>query len=133
MMRGMKTLDLTLYGIAHCDTVRKARTWLTAQGVEHRFHDFQKAGVPGDALARWLQAAGNATLVNRRGTTWRQLDAAAQAAAGDDATAAAVLQAHSSAIKRPVAEWRLGGGEPIVTVGFDPADWAERIAKARLA
>ena len=29
---------IKLYGIANCDTVKKARLWLTAQGVEHQFH-----------------------------------------------------------------------------------------------
>lgn len=111
-----------LYGLPHCDTVRKARAWLTSQGVAHQFHDFKKSGVPEDALARWLQALGHATLVNRRGTTWRQLEPAAQAAVDSDAAAMAVLLAHPSAIRRPVVEWPDGA----VTAGFDPVDWGQR-------
>ena len=50
----------TIYGIPNCDTVKKARTWLTAHGVEHQFHDFKKQGVPEVALDQWLAAlAGN--------------------------------------------------------------------------
>ena len=54
----MKNPDITLYGIAHCDTVKKSRAWLTAKGLEHRFHDFKKLGVPPEALSHWLEQAG---------------------------------------------------------------------------
>ena len=114
--------NLVLYGISNCDTVRKARSWLTSEGVSHQFHDFKKTGVPEDALSGWLQALGHKELVNRRGTTWRQLDAAAQAMITSDAAAQALLLAHPSAIRRPVIEWPDG----TITVGFEQKAWAER-------
>jgi arsenate reductase len=113
---------LVLYGLQNCDTVRKARTWLVQNGIAHEFHDFKKSGVPEGALRRWLEALGQAELVNRRGTTWRQLDPAAQAAVVDSASAQALLLAHPSAIRRPVAEWPDGA----ITAGFSEAAWAER-------
>jgi arsenate reductase len=115
---------ITLYGIPNCDTVKKARAWLTAQGAAHTFHDFKKQGVPPDRLDAWLAAAGNERLVNRKGTTWRGLDAATQAAATTPAGARALLLQHTSAIKRPVVEWADGS----ITVGFDAADWSQRPA-----
>lgn len=111
-----------LYGLSNCDTVRKARAWLTSQGVAYEFHDFKKSGVPDVALKRWLQALGHTELVNRRGTTWRQLDARTQAAVVDDASAHALLLAHPSAIRRPVVEWPGGA----ITVGFSEPLWSER-------
>lgn len=113
---------ITLYGIANCDTVKKARAWLTTQGVDHAFHDFKKQGVPPDHLDRWLAAAGWEKLLNRQGTTWRKLDPAVQAGAGDAAGARALMLAQSSVIKRPVVEWASGA----VTVGFAAADWEQR-------
>lgn len=113
---------ITLYGIPNCDTVKKARTWLTAQGLAHQFHDFKKQGVPEAALDAWLAAAGWEKLVNRKGTTWRGLDEATCTAVTDAASARALLLAHASVIKRPVVVWSDGA----VTVGFDPADWAPR-------
>jgi arsenate reductase (glutaredoxin) len=110
----------TLYGITNCDTVKKARAWLDGRGVAYRFHDFKRDGVPADALAQWLQQAGRDTLVNRKGTTWRQLSDAQRAAVVDDKSAAALLKAQSSVIKRPVVEWTDGR----LTVGFDAAAWA---------
>ncbi len=125
----MTTLDITLYGIAHCDTVKKARAWLAAQGLPHHFHDFKKHGVPADRLAAWMADAGWDKLVNRQGTTWRKLDAATQAAVHDAASASALLQAHASAIKRPVVEWRRGVSTR-TTVGFDAARWAQLLQDA---
>ena len=112
----------TLYGIPNCDTVKKARAWLAAEGVEHAFHDFRKAGVPPDHLDRWLDAAGWETLLNRKGTTWRKLDPATQGQAQDAGGARALMLAQPSVIKRPVVEWADGR----VTVGFDPEAWALR-------
>ena len=116
----MKTL--VLYGIPNCDTVRKARAWLAEQGVPHAFHDFKKSGVPPETLARWLDMLGHQDLVNRRGTTWRQLDSAEQAAVAHHAAALKVLSAHPSVIRRPVVEWTDGR----VTAGFDATEWAQR-------
>ena len=113
---------ITLYGIPNCDTVKKARAWLAEHGQAYTFHDFKKQGVPAESLALWMQAAGWEKLVNRKGTTWRQLDAATQAAVVDAASAQSLMLAHPSAIKRPVVEW--GDG---ITVGFDAADWAGRV------
>ncbi len=113
---------ITVYGIPNCDTVKKARTWLTGRGVAHQFHDFKKQGVPAAALDRWLAAAGWETLVNRKGTTWRGLDEATRAGVQDAASARALLLDQSSVIKRPVVEWADGA----VTVGFAPDDWQSR-------
>lgn len=109
-----------LYGIAQCDTVKKARQWLDAQGWPYVFHDFKKQGVPPGLLMDWLRAVGHERLLNRQGTTWRKLDAATQARVQDDASAAAVLLEHPSAIKRPVVRWPDGS----VTVGFQAQLWA---------
>jgi arsenate reductase (glutaredoxin) len=114
---------ITVYGIPNCDTVKRARAWLTAQGAAHEFHDFKKAGVPPDELDRWLPAPGWERLLNRAGTTWRKLDEAQRAAAGDAAGARALMLATPSVIKRPVLRWPDGR----YSVGFDAADWAGRL------
>ena len=114
---------ITVYGIPNCDTVKKARAWLTEHGVAHQFHDFKKQGVPPSELATWLEHLGWETLLNRKGTTWRQLDAAEQAAVQDQASAQALMLAQSSVIKRPVVAWPHGQ----FTVGFDAPAWQARL------
>lgn len=107
---------ITLYGIPNCDTVKKARTWLTEHGVDYAFHDFKKQGVPQPHIDTWLAAVGWETVINRKGTAWRALDAATKNAVVDAASARAVALVHVSVIKRPVVEWADG----TVTVGFTP-------------
>ena len=111
-------MAIVLYGIPNCDTVRRARAWLAEQGHEAGFHDFKKAGVPPEALDRWIAALGWERLLNRQGTTWRRLGDDTRAAVTDAAVARALMLAHPSVIRRPVVDW---GAD--VTVGFDPAGW----------
>ncbi|MDI1258342.1 ArsC family reductase [Aquabacterium sp.] len=106
---------LTVYGIPHCDTVKKARTWLAEQGLEFQFHDYKKQGVPADRLDAWIKAVGWEVLVNRQGTTWRKLDDAIKAGVNDADSAKALMLANASVIKRPVIEQ---DGQ-VKVVGFD--------------
>ena len=108
-----------VFGIPNCDTVKKARAWLDAQDVTYQFHDFKKQGLPLDQVDGWVKAVGWEKLLNRRGPTWRQLDAAVQATVVDAPSAKAVMQANTSVVKRPVVHWPDGR----ITVGFDAAAW----------
>jgi Spx/MgsR family transcriptional regulator len=111
--------EAVLYGIPNCDTVRRARAWLAEQGLAHRFVDFKKAGVPAERLDAWLRSAGWEVLLNRKGTSWRQLAEARRAAVHDADSAKALMIEQPSLIKRPVVEWP--GGR--ISVGFDAAAW----------
>ena len=62
-----------LYGIKNCDTVRKARRWLADHHVDYRFHDLRSDGLSDELLDAWIEDLGWESLINRRGTTWRQL------------------------------------------------------------
>ena len=97
---------MKLYGISNCDTVKKARAWLSAHELTHEFHDYKKLGVS----AAWLQEVATQTgwqaLLNQRGTTWRKLDPATQNAITDQRAAIALMLAYPSLIKRPILETR---------------------------
>jgi Spx/MgsR family transcriptional regulator len=112
-----------LYGIPNCDTVKKARAWLGQHGVDHRFHDFKKGGLPPERLPHWLAALGWEQLLNRQGTTWRKLDDAAKAAVRDEAAAVQLMREQPSVIRRPVVDWPDGR----ISVGFDAAEWRSRL------
>jgi len=114
----MKATAVTLYGIPNCDTVKKARQWLTDRGIEHQFHDFKKQGLDRSLLDAWLPQASWEKLLNRKGTMWRRMDESAQAGVVDGASAAQLMMEFPSLVKRPVVDW---GGK--ITVGFDPAQW----------
>ena len=111
-------MALQLYGIPNCDTVKKARTFLTAGGVAHDFHDYKKAGVPSDALARWVARCGWEAVLNRAGTTFKALPDADKTGL-DVGKAMALMLANPSMIKRPIVE-----GEGVALIGFKPDAWA---------
>ena len=113
-----------IYGIPNCDTVSKARTWLDGEGLDYTFHDYKKEGVDGANLERWADNCGWEVLLNRRGTTFRKLDEADKADI-DRARAIALMQAHPSLIKRPVAEIE-GGNRTLV--GFAQSEWENAFA-----
>lgn len=124
MMASMEKTRITLYGIPNCDTVKKARAWLSVRNVPYQFHDFKKQGVPEQALDAWIKALGWELLVNTRGTTWRKLDDATRAALNDAPSARALMLTQASIIKRPVVQWP----DSQITVGFDETAWALRVA-----
>jgi len=110
-------MSVTVYGIPNCDTVKKARKWLDEKGIGYAFHDYKKEGADPEKLRAWVAAEGWETVLNRRGTTFRKLPDEDKADL-DAAKAVMLMEAHPSAIKRPVVEYPGG-----VLVGFDPAEW----------
>ncbi|MGE5524820.1 MAG: ArsC family reductase [Rhodospirillaceae bacterium] len=105
-------MTITMYGIKNCDTVKKARAWLDARGVDYRFHDYKTAGVDRNELERWCEEVGWERLVNRSGMTFRKLPEKQKQSLSRD-TALALMVAQPSVIKRPV----LVTGGPLL-VGF---------------
>ena len=92
---------VSIYGIKNCDTMKKAMTWLNAQGIEYTFHDYKKSGIDADTLNQWLAQVNHEDLINRRGTTWRKLSDEEKADV-DNSKAVALMMANNSLIKRPV-------------------------------
>ncbi|QPC98434.1 ArsC family reductase [Qipengyuania soli] len=111
-------MTIQFYGIPNCDTVKKARTWLEAQGLDYAFHDYKKEGADAARLGEWAEAVGWEALLNRRGTTFRKLPEVAREGIDRD-KAIALMVEQPSMIKRPVVEH----GDQVL-VGFDPAAWA---------
>ena len=62
-------MSIEVYGIPNCDTVKKARAWLGANGVAHEFHDYKKQGADAAKIAAWVERAGWEKVLNRAGTT----------------------------------------------------------------
>jgi Spx/MgsR family transcriptional regulator len=108
----------TLYGIRNCDTVKKARAWLEAQGIAYTFHDYKTQGIAPEVLAGWAQRVGWQRLLNRAGTTFRKLPPE-RTADLDTERALALMAEQPSLIRRPV----LVSGE-VLEIGFDPARYA---------
>ena len=117
-------MKVRIYGIKNCDTMKKAFTWLDANGVEYEFHDYKKAGVPADRLKDWSRRGGWEKLVNTRGTTYRKIPEAEREGL-DEARALTLLAKYPSAIKRPVVE----AGAKLL-LGFDSDEFAGAMKKS---
>ncbi len=94
-----------IYGIANCGTVKKALSWLKDNQISYQFHDFKKEKPTLQLLKGWAAQLGWQTLLNRQGTTWRNLDDATKLQAQEAETAFAVMVEKSSVIKRPIVAY----------------------------
>ena len=117
-------MPITIYGIKNCDTMKKARAWLYKHGVDYAFHDYKTAGVTRAQLEQWCKKVGWEALLNRAGTTFRQLPDKDKNGL-DDKKAVALMLAQPSMIKRPVLD--LGGGK--LLVGFAPESYGAALTR----
>ena len=111
---------MIVYGIKNCNTVKAALAWLREHEVAFDFHDYKAQGLSEAKLNNWIDQVGWEPLVNKRGTTWRQLDAGVQAKVTNRAAAVALMLSKTSVIKRPLLEQ----DGKVLTLGFDEATFA---------
>ena len=93
----------TLYGIKNCDTVKKARAWLESNKIDYKFHDFRADGLSEKQIAEWINELGLETLVNKRSTTWKELDETIKNHF-DKNSAIKVIAENPTLIKRPLLD-----------------------------
>ena len=108
---------MIMYGIHNCDSIKKAKAFLDSNNVSYEFHDYKKQGVSPELLRHWCKSFGYENVLNRRGTTWRKLDAETQATINEE-TAILLMQELPSMIKRPL----LDTGKKLV-IGFDQSEY----------
>jgi len=101
-----------LYGIKNCDTVRKALRALDANKTEYEFIDFKKQVPTAGQIKAWKKELADWP-VNRKGRTFKQFQEEFDAAT--PAEKIALIQDHTSMIKRPLLE----KASKIICAGFD--------------
>lgn len=105
----------TVYGIPNCNTVKKSLDWLKKNKIDFEFYDYKKNGITASKLKEWSKQAGWEKLINKKGSTWRQLDEATKESITNQKNAIDLMQEKTSIIKRPVIE----NHGKIVALGFD--------------
>ncbi len=113
---------MILYGIKNCNTVKSAIDWLKKNKVDFEFHDYKTKGVSAAQLKDWSKQVGWESLVNKRGTTWRQLDEAIQKRVTNESGAIALMQEKTSVIKRPLIEEK----GKVIALGFDEEEYKKK-------
>jgi len=109
---------IKLYGIKNCDTVKKAMKWLDDKGVKYQFHDYKKDGVDKVKLSEFVKEFGLEKIINRKGTTWRQLSEQEHQKIIDEKSALQLMAEKPSIIKRPIID--LGAKK---LLGFDVGEY----------
>ncbi|MDO6705249.1 ArsC family reductase [Photobacterium sp. 1_MG-2023] len=89
------------YGIKNCDTIKKMKKWLDAQGIDYRFHDYRADGLDPSLLETFEAELGWEAMLNKRGTTFRQLSDEQKNNLNRDNALALMLE-HPAMIKRPL-------------------------------
>ncbi|MDN4369688.1 ArsC family reductase [Citrobacter portucalensis] len=120
-MENKSECKVVLYGISpkNCDTIKKARRWLEAQGIDYRFHDYRVDGLDNTLLQSFISELGWEALLNTRGTTWRKLDESTRSQITDAASAAALMIEMPAIIKRPLL---CAPGKPML-LGFSESSY----------
>jgi Spx/MgsR family transcriptional regulator len=104
---------MILYGISNCDTVKKAKNWLETNQLEYSFHDFRKQGLEPEIIQSWLTQIPWDKLLNKRSTTWRNLEPEVQQSVNAE-NIIHLLVENPTLIKRPVL--KVNG---IINVGYN--------------
>lgn len=116
---------ITLYGIPNCDSIKKARKWLTDQEIEYQFHDYRKDGISNELIQEFIHTFGWQQVVNKRGTTYRQLSAEVKDKL-DETMALNLLLEQPAMIKRPIL--RLDNS---LHLGFNADDYTTLLSSSQ--
>lgn len=109
-----------VYGLSKCDTCRKARKWLDRHAIDYRFIDYREQPATPTMLKQWAESAGGfESLVNRAGTTWRNL-AQGRKSPGSAAEWSLLIREYPALVRRPVLALTDGS----VHLGFSDALYA---------
>ena len=88
---------MKLYGLKNCDSCKKAFKEIRNAGKDIEFIDIRHNHISRDTIQGWLDQHGEAVLVNRKSTTWRNLSHEDR-----QTPASTLLQVHPTLIKRPI-------------------------------
>ncbi len=113
---------VTIYGIPNCDTTKRAIAWLKKNEISFTFHDYKKEGISLVKLLEWAKLSDWEILLNKKGTTWKNIDPSIQATITNSNLASSLMQDQTSLIKRPILE--LAG---TILVGFSETIYKENL------
>jgi arsenate reductase (glutaredoxin) len=114
---------MIVYGIKNCNTVKLAVEWLKKSKIAFEFHDYKKSGITAAKLTEWSKQVGWENLVNKRGTTWRQLDEATKNKVTNEKEAITLMLEKNSIIKRPLIE----ENGKVILLGFEEDDYKKKL------
>ncbi len=115
---------MKVYGISNCDTVKKTVVWLKQNNLGYEFHDYKKLGITKEKLKEWCDQLGWETVLNKKGTTWRDLSEEEKNGVKNQRAAINLMIEKPSMIKRPVIE-----KDGRLLLGFNEEQYKELLKK----
>lgn len=116
-------MQVKIYGIKNCSTMKKAFDKLTALGIDYGFFDYKKQTLEKSVLQHWIDKQGIDKILNKKGTTWRNLtEEQKQQAEQNQDVAIDLMLEKPSIIKRPII---VKGDE--ILVGFDENKMVQKL------
>jgi Spx/MgsR family transcriptional regulator len=97
--------------------MKKTFDFLQEKGIEYTFHNYKKEGIPAPILQGFIDQLGIEKVMNKQGSTYRQLSEETKDLLNNDDKAFSFLSEKNSAIKRPI----LTDGKRIIA-GFNPEE-----------
>lgn len=97
--------SIILYGIANCDSVKKAKKWLEENQICFSFYNYKKEKVNSNLINEFLEYFDINSLINKRGTTFRNLDDNVKNNINETNVVDLILT-HTSMIKRPILKYK---------------------------
>ncbi len=103
---------LTMYAIANCDTVKKARKHLDAKKIQYEFYDFKKTPPTKELIKSWSEFLGELP-INKKGLTYKKYKEEFENLPEKEKVLFLIEQ--SSMIKRPIVMSQ----SKVLAVGYD--------------
>ncbi|MBK0383137.1 Spx/MgsR family RNA polymerase-binding regulatory protein [Pedobacter sp. SD-b] len=113
-------MNVKIFGIPNCGSVKKAKTFFEQNKIDYDFHDYKKLGVSQQNLEKWCKEFGWEKVLNKKGLTWRNLDEIIKIEVKDAASAIKLMKDNTSTIKRPVVESAKGN-----IIGFNEEEYEQ--------
>ena len=114
--------EIIVYGIPNCDTIKKTLGWFRINKILFNFHDYKKYGISKLKLEGWCKKHGWESILNKKSTTWRDLQKIEPFVVKDQQAAIQLMMKYTSIIKRPVVE----KGEEVI-IGFNEKEYIKRL------
>ena len=115
-------MNIKIYGIKNCDTMKKAFNWLEEHKVSYTFIDYRIDGLTRKKVDEWLKKVKPEELVNTRSTTFKELGEQEKELVKSKETVADLVLLNPTMIKRPLIE--IDGD---IYLGYKPTDWAAKM------
>ena len=107
---------ISMYAIANCDTVKKARAFLDKKKISYEFIDFKKVSPDKKMIKAWADFMGELP-VNKKGLTYKKYKEEYESLS--ELEKINFIIEHSSMIKRPVLMKEM----KTIAIGFDEENY----------